>query len=671
MKKSTMPPAVLQQFENLGRQVLNLAHGENNPTDRPSVQAAAESIFSDFASHTARLIQQYHANDPDSIGLRLLCAIYLNDIGVIRCILDSDNDLAEYGPLSAMSAAGLGRDDAVELLIEKHLNWFTDPYFTKPIFPLPHPIHAAAMNNRLKVVEKLLPHTPKEVLNRPFLRNALGPIPPLLWSVVRGNYHEMLALLLKFEPDLEIIHPENHDSTALTQACFDDHAECALLLIDAGANIHATGSMGGTSLHSTAVNGNTLLTWKLLKAGADPNALSTGFGTPLHLAAIARPMHTTKKTEGDYDNVVRMLLMHKADVNRRHPLTNSTALHGACESEEWLIAQQLIVAGANAFAQDISRNTPTSIAQSHGKNNLTEKIALKRKIEERKTKALTEQISNTNNPLIAAAGEEPPKHQPKKKKKKRNRRRKKRTTTSQQVQKKKYSPTKKSTPKKREAKTPNQHPAQSKEPIVVTEVPTIPETAVSVADDIKTLKPAAISNKTPTDIQIPTPEKETTRQKVEEQTSRDKTPTKIPSPKLSLATASSRLFTQPRYPTGDDRQKFPLSATGIPDNIYFVVLIPNVLNKLFSNEQMPILTKVWSAIQLGRLLPPKSKSKSGVKILSLTEQKQLQNKEYNGATHKVKPNKSDTRPYLKSKLGEDDEQGEIHLELVGVNFHAH
>ena len=66
-------------------------------------------------------------------------------------------------------------------------------------------------------------------------------------------------------------------------------AESVQLLLDAGLDPMSRDDFGQTPLHYAVRNGNTVALGLLLKAGADPNAKDTEYGsTPLHLAATLK-----------------------------------------------------------------------------------------------------------------------------------------------------------------------------------------------------------------------------------------------------------------------------------------------------------------------------------------------------------------------------------------------
>ncbi len=91
-----------------------------------------------------------------------------------------------------------------------------------------------------------------------------------------------LAELIAAEPDA-LDTPNVDGFTALQLAAFFGHARAARMLLDAGADPHATSGNGMAlqALHSAAAAGHTGIARLLLEAGADPDAHQAGGFTPL------------------------------------------------------------------------------------------------------------------------------------------------------------------------------------------------------------------------------------------------------------------------------------------------------------------------------------------------------------------------------------------------------
>ena len=74
----------------------------------------------------------------------------------------------------------------------------------------------------------------------------------------------------------------------LTRAdSFNEHADCARVLLDAGASIDVADVEGSTALHRAAHSGDLACVKLLLERGADVHALDASQGTPVHNAAYA------------------------------------------------------------------------------------------------------------------------------------------------------------------------------------------------------------------------------------------------------------------------------------------------------------------------------------------------------------------------------------------------
>ena len=413
-------------------------------------------------------------------------------------------------------------------------------------------------------------------------------------------------------------------------------------------------SMEISPLQYAAAAGDPRLVYLLLQAGASVNVNSL-HGTPLHLAARAELINTDRPfLNPDYPNVVRLLLHYKADVCAIQQLSRETALHAACQYSQEDTAKQLLLADSNPNAQDIDGNDCIVALKKMGiilpSEKLGDKLAQK-KLQMRKDaeiscrKELIDALTSGKYRSVRTAPVQPTKQLKlkaegtsdqsaavtKKKKKKNN--------------KKKQSIAIKA-PKTEMYLTAHAHavapsPQTESSPPIVTEIPAmvLSNVTVDVPKTTTAVSPASVK---------PAPKQQQTAT------------IKIPQP----------IF-KPDIPSGETYQKFPLQIEGVRAIHYFVNLIPNALNAMFGSERASELNKVWAAIKMGRLLLPKSKGTSGVKCLSLQEMGLLKNGFFKNATHKVKPNREDTRVYLESKLVTEDSKSEFHLELIGPNFSAH
>src|SRR6202034_3923245 len=108
-------------------------------------------------------------------------------------------------------------------------------------------------------------------------------------------------------------------------------------------------------LYLASLEGSAPMIEKVLKAGADPNALGPEGETPLMLAART----------GNID-AMRVLLDHHADVNAKDTLRGTTALMWATDQSHPEAVKLLIEHGANVSAQTEkdSRNARNNLANT-------------------------------------------------------------------------------------------------------------------------------------------------------------------------------------------------------------------------------------------------------------------------------------------------------------------
>lgn len=107
---------------------------------------------------------------------------------------------------------------------------------------------------------------------------------------------DSVKILLK-HPLINLEHKANSERTALQHAVWGpcggkdgvkhgtnptDSPECAILLLEAGADPNTKDCKGKTPLHTACQTGGVDCIFLLLKYGADINALTNTGGTPLH-----------------------------------------------------------------------------------------------------------------------------------------------------------------------------------------------------------------------------------------------------------------------------------------------------------------------------------------------------------------------------------------------------
>ena len=142
--------------------------------------------------------------------------------------------------------------------------------------------------------------------------------------------------------------------TALHEAAACGHPALVDLLLDYGANIHATTSNGMTPLHTATLYHAQAVVKLLLARGANPNMSFANGHTPLHWAAM----------KGFADSAT-LLLASGANVNARSN-AQRTPLHWAAIKGHDMLVTLLLVHGADSSARDDLGYTPLDWAIERG-----------------------------------------------------------------------------------------------------------------------------------------------------------------------------------------------------------------------------------------------------------------------------------------------------------------
>ena len=135
-------------------------------------------------------------------------------------------------------------------------------------------------------------------------------IPSVHIAAGYGNLPAVRALLESWE-DVNKEDPELRQ-TALHHAAYFDKPVTLKALIEAGADVNAQNSDGGTPLYSAAHEDNPMIVMELIKAGADVNLARPNGATPLHMAA-----------QRGHEGCVVALIRDGADVHRRTEMGNT------------------------------------------------------------------------------------------------------------------------------------------------------------------------------------------------------------------------------------------------------------------------------------------------------------------------------------------------------------
>jgi len=96
-----------------------------------------------------------------------------------------------------------------------------------------------------------------------------------LWKAAKDGNEAELRRLIELGGNVNWHNPEEYGSTALMAASQFGHEGCVRLLIESGATVNATDSIGGDSAlhhaawHHAAWNGHLAIAKRLLEGGAD------------------------------------------------------------------------------------------------------------------------------------------------------------------------------------------------------------------------------------------------------------------------------------------------------------------------------------------------------------------------------------------------------------------
>jgi ankyrin repeat protein len=166
-----------------------------------------------------------------------------------------------------------------------------------------------------------------------------------------GNEGEVIRLL---DADPTLLEREDDDGDRLLAvAAWHGQLGVTRLLIERGANIHATGQWGSTALHYAATGGYEEVAAFLLDEGAHGNTRNQYGVTPLMVGSV-----------NGHLGVVKMLYQHMQGQGL-HDTSDIgwTALHSAAYYGHEEMVRFMLFAGADPTITDNEGRTPGAVAE--------------------------------------------------------------------------------------------------------------------------------------------------------------------------------------------------------------------------------------------------------------------------------------------------------------------
>ena len=264
----------------------------------------------------------------------------------------TDPDAGGFHESTAIASASyFGHQDVVRLLLEAGAAHDTD-YFT----PL-----AAACCGGQEDVARLLVEASADT-NTTSYRGT-----PLTWAAYNYGRVEIVRLLLQARAEANKLDEDGY--TPLAAAFQQQHLGVMSILLESRADVDLEcPALGKTLLCSASSVGDRGMVRRLLKARADKNRVSA-YATPLtwaahggHAAVVRTLLRAqadiekcvdsgytslTAATDGQWVEVVDLLLENHADVNVVCPVTKKTPLCLAADSGCSLMVQRLVYHGAD------------------------------------------------------------------------------------------------------------------------------------------------------------------------------------------------------------------------------------------------------------------------------------------------------------------------------------
>lgn len=224
-----------------------------------------------------------NAVDQDEETPLLMAALYSENPFVLQLLIDAGAELEARNNLGWTPLYGavlVGKHKNIELLLD-------------------HGADIDARNNSgfTPLYESLTDFTENgPTIPRMLLERGADPNGAPLWWAIEADDAEMVALLLEYEPDVNLIMGDD-GRTHLHAAVTKGSVDVVAMLIDHGAEVNvADPYIAWTPMHIAASVGDRAILTLLLDSGADVNVVTTDNNrhTPLSLAVTDRDVETTE-----------------------------------------------------------------------------------------------------------------------------------------------------------------------------------------------------------------------------------------------------------------------------------------------------------------------------------------------------------------------------------------
>ncbi len=224
-----------------------------------------------------------NAVDQDGDTPLVMAALYSEDPFVLQLLIDAGAEIDARGNLGwtpLYAAVLVAKHENIELLLDHgtDIDARDDSGFT----PLYESLTDFTENG---------PTIPRMLLER-----GADPSGAPLWWAIEADDAEMVALLLEYEPDVNLIMGDD-GRTHLHAAVTKGSVDVAAMLIEHGADLNAADTyIAWTPMHIAASVGDRAILTLLLDSGADVNVVTTDNNrhTPLSLAVVDRDVETAE-----------------------------------------------------------------------------------------------------------------------------------------------------------------------------------------------------------------------------------------------------------------------------------------------------------------------------------------------------------------------------------------